>query len=330
MATVRDVARKAGVSPSTASIVLAGKAQQRHISDKTRLKVEQAARELGYRPSVEARFLRGQKGTGPLRLALFWADDRRVVFLTRFLQGAFPTLPEEDMTLEVQPYSPGHLAENPEFLGGGRFHAAIMANAAPGDLAWLEAHPPVFPVVIYNRRVKGFVCVCADDGQIGKTAADALLQKGKHRPGVITARARYAEIARRDDSFAQHMAKAGYAVPPKRWVQEENSISGGERACEKLLPYRPDCLFCCSDAMAYGALRVLHRRGLRVPGDVAVLSVGNGDPDYRGACLVPLTAVPVPIEEMAKQCVKLAGRLLRREKAESVKVTAPLQERDSL
>lgn len=184
--------------------------------------------------------------------------------------------------------------------------------------------------MIYNRRVKGFVCVCADDGQIGKTAADALLQKGKHRPGVITARARYAEIARRDDSFAQHMAKAGYAVPPKRWVQEENSISGGERACEKLLPYRPDCLFCCSDAMAYGALRVLHRRGLRVPGDVAVLSVGNGDPDYRGACLVPLTAVPVPIEEMAKQCVKLAGRLLRREKAESVKVTAPLQERDSL
>ena len=62
MATIRDVARKAGVSPSTASIVLAGKAQQRHISDKTRLKVEQAARELGYRPSAEARFLRGQKG----------------------------------------------------------------------------------------------------------------------------------------------------------------------------------------------------------------------------------------------------------------------------
>ena len=52
MATVRDVARRAGVSPSTASIVLGGKAQQRHISEQTCQKVEQAARELGDRKSV--------------------------------------------------------------------------------------------------------------------------------------------------------------------------------------------------------------------------------------------------------------------------------------
>ena len=52
MATVRDVARRAGVSPSTASIVLGGKAQQRHISEQTCQKVEQAARELGYTPSL--------------------------------------------------------------------------------------------------------------------------------------------------------------------------------------------------------------------------------------------------------------------------------------
>ena len=75
---------------------------------------------------------------------------------------------------------------------------------------------------------------------------------------------------------------------------------------------------------------MLHRQGIRVPQDMAVLAVGNGDPDYRDACLVPLTAVQVPIEEMARQCLLLVEKLLRREEAGDVRVPAPVEERQSL
>ena len=336
MATVRDVARRAGVSPSTASIVLGGKAQQRHISEQTCQKVEQAARELGYTPSLEARSLRGQGGPGPLKVALFWADDRRIVYLTRFLQGAFPELPARNMALEVLPYTPGALSRQEALTGGQRFHAAILANAGEQDLQWLQGQSLPFPLVVYNRAAAGYPCVHSDDRQIGQAAARLLLQRGKRRVAVLTSHPHWKEIALREEQLQKTLGDGGIFVPADWIFREENSIRGGERACRQLLnrlwaqEVRPDSLYCCSDAMAYGALKVLHRQGIRVPQDMAVLAVGNGDPDYRDACLVPLTAVQVPIEEMARQCLLLVEKLLRREEAGDVRVPAPVEERQSL
>ena len=336
MATVRDVARRAGVSPSTASIVLGGKAQQRHISEQTCQKVEQAARELGYTPSLEARSLRGQGGPGPLKVALFWADDRRIVYLTRFLQGAFPELPARNMALEVLPYTPGALSRQEALTGGQRFHAAILANAGEQDLQWLQGQSLPFPLVVYNRAAAGYPCVHSDDRQIGQAAARLLLKRGKRRVAVLTSHPHWKEIALREEQLQKTLGDGGIFVPADWIFREENSIRGGERACRQLLnrlwaqEVRPDSLYCCSDAMAYGALQVLHRQGIRVPQDMAVLAVGNGDPDYRDACLVPLTAVQVPIEEMARQCLLLVEKLLRREEAGDVRVPAPVEERQSL
>ena len=144
------------------------------------------------------------------------------------------------------------------------------------------------------------------------------------------------EIALREEQLQKTLGDGGIFVPADWIFREENSIRGGERACRQLLnrlwaqEVRPDSLYCCSDAMAYGALQVLHRQGIRVPQDMAVLAVGNGDPDYRDACLVPLTAVQVPIEEMARQCLLLVEKLLRREEAGDVRVPAPVEERQSL
>ena len=336
MATVRDVARRAGVSPSTASIVLGGKAQQRHISEQTCQKVEQAARELGYTPSLEARSLRGQGGPGPLKVALFWADDRRIVYLTRFLQGAFPELPARNMALEVLPYTPGALSRQEALTGGQRFHAAILANAGEQDLQWRQGQSRPFPLVVYNRAAAGYPCVHSDDRQIGQAAARLLLQRGKRRVAVLTSHPHWKEIALREEQLQKTLGDGGIFVPADWIFREENSIRGGERACRQLLnrlwaqEVRPDSLYCCSDAMAYGALQVLHRQGILVPQDMAVLAVGNGDPDYRDACLVPLTAVQVPIEEMARQCLLLVEKLLRREEAGDVRVPAPVEERQSL
>ena len=212
MATVRDVARRAGVSPSTASIVLGGRAQQRHISEQTCQKVEQAARELGYTSSLEARSLRGQGGPGPLKVALFWADDRRIVYLTRFLQGAFPELPARNMALEVLPYTPGALSRQEALTGGQRFHAAILANAGEQDLQWLQGQSLPFPLVVYNRAAAGYPCVHSDDRQIGQAAARLLLQRGKRRVAVLTSHPHWKEIALREEQLQKTLGPAGEPV----------------------------------------------------------------------------------------------------------------------
>ena len=85
MATIKDVAALAGVSLSTVSIVANGRAKQRNISQVTQERVLDAMREVGYRPSVAARKLRG--GKERRQLTVFWADDFREIMLARFLKG---------------------------------------------------------------------------------------------------------------------------------------------------------------------------------------------------------------------------------------------------
>ena len=75
MATIKELAAYTGLSPSTVSIVLGGKAEERGIPQATCQRVLEAARVLGYRPNLSARRLRDPQASGGLVIAAFWAQD---------------------------------------------------------------------------------------------------------------------------------------------------------------------------------------------------------------------------------------------------------------
>ena len=83
MATIKDVAKKAGVSVSTVSIVINGKSKERSIPEATQEKVAKAMAELGYQPNQTARRLRTKDEQRPV-IAFYWPLDFRVPSLPLF------------------------------------------------------------------------------------------------------------------------------------------------------------------------------------------------------------------------------------------------------
>lgn len=87
MATIKELAAYTGLSPSTVSIVLGGKAQQRKIPESTQRRVQEAAQALGYRPNISARRLRDPEAKESMVVAVFWTEDFRAPMMVRFLRG---------------------------------------------------------------------------------------------------------------------------------------------------------------------------------------------------------------------------------------------------
>ena len=71
-----------------------------------------------------------------------------------------------------------------------------------------------------------------------------------------------------------------------------------------LLPQLPDCLFCTSDSIALGALKAFHEKGIQIPEQLEIISVGNGNPDQEEYAIPSLSVISLPMENMAAACLR--------------------------
>ena len=317
MATIKELAAYTGLSPSTVSIVLGGKAQQRKIPESTQRRVQEAAQALGYRPNISARRLRDPEAKESMVVAVFWTEDFRAPMMVRFLRGLRRAIEAQGGGCEVliHPYTCGRLREERSLISLSMFNAAIICNASEEDLAWLEQAKPLLPIVLYNRHSEGYCTVNVDDARIGALPAEVFSAHGCRRAAVLTADEVFYGMRVRTDSFLARCGELGLAAGPV--LRQENSMRGGCEGAQLLAAlgpaHRPDCLVCASDALALGALRGFHAAGVELPGQMEIISVGNGDRDARQYAWPSLSAVSVPIEEMATECFYLLRRLVRGE-----------------
>ena len=80
------------------------------------------------------------------------------------------------------------------------------------------------------------------------------------------------------------------------------SYEGALQLCS--LEVLPDCLFCASDNIALGALKAFHQKGVRIPEDIEIISVGNGNPDQQEFAIPSLSVISLPMEDMAAACLR--------------------------
>ena len=113
MVTIKEIAQEVGISSSTVSIVLGGKAAERKISTATQEKIFAAAARLGYQPNMAARSLRGGSGANELVVAMFWAQDFRASMMFRFWDGLRAEIEKtaRPVRLVIYPYVNDHLKE---------------------------------------------------------------------------------------------------------------------------------------------------------------------------------------------------------------------------
>jgi LacI family transcriptional regulator, repressor for deo operon, udp, cdd, tsx, nupC, and nupG len=302
-AGIIDVARRAGVSPSTVSRSLRGSPK---VSQQTRDRVLRAAAELAYVPSPAASRLASGR-TGAVGVVVPFAFRW---FFTEVLTGLEGPLREAGYDLLL--YNVGDPAGRKHFFEAmplRRRVDAVIAVASSFTPAERDAlHALAVPLAVVGGHVPGFPRVGIDDVAGARTAVRHLLLLG-HRDIVMISgdpddvHGRVTTSARRA-GFQAALAEAGVPAGPERVVSEPWGVTGGRRAMEQLLTRRrlPTAVFAESDEMALGALQTLRRAGLAVPGRLSLI----GFDDHEMAAAGDLTTVAQPVHRQGE----LAARLL--------------------
>ena len=202
MATIKDVAKQAGVSVTTVSIIINGKAEERKISAATQQRVAEAMRDLGYQPNLSARRLRSQENERPV-IAFFWPLDYRVSILASFLNFIQIEIAESgfDCEMMIQTYENDKLEQyGTTFLKNG-YSGAIIGACSAKDQQWLEGICPRMPVILINRESEHFSTVCTDNDEVGLMAATKIRQKGYSEAAIFASRHSYFATSQRVQAF---------------------------------------------------------------------------------------------------------------------------------
>lgn len=303
-ATMHDVARLAGVSVKTVSNVLS---DYPYVRDHTRAKVLAAVDELGYRMNISARNLRAGR-TGIIALAV---PELSLPYFAELADAVIRAAEERSWTVLVE--QTGAIRDRElAVLSGSRKHLVDGLIFAPqavgaGDIDRLRGD---FPIVLLGERVfEGPVDnVAMNNLEAARAATGHLLKLGRRRIAVVGAH------PGEGDGTAQ-LRLAGYlaalrgagiepagelVAPAGLWHRAE-----GAEAMRRLLAAGVplDAVFCFNDNLALGALHILHRYGVRVPEEVAI--IGFDDIEEARFSLPPLTSVEPGREQIARSAVEL-------------------------
>jgi LacI family transcriptional regulator len=305
--TIVDVAKMAGISPSTVSRVIN---RRGYISEDTIQKVEEAIQVLGYRPHWAARGLKGL----PTKLVGLIIPDLSNVFYTGVAMSVAEVLNDLDyeMILCVSDENPdkdlGFLNILEEKCVDGIIYAHPAYGSNSDTLRLMVTRG--MPVVEINRQreVDLLDAVLADNLRGAQQGTDYLLAQGHRRIAIITGRTSTTTGAERILGYQTSMARIGLQVDNDMLKVGEFSREWGEQATRELmnLPDPPTAIFATSNRISLGTLKVLNELHIRIPEDISIVSFD--DPEWLAAWNPPITAVDIASEEMAKLAVQLLQR----------------------
>ncbi|MEU6667288.1 LacI family DNA-binding transcriptional regulator [Streptomyces sp. NPDC046727] len=348
MATMTDVARRAGVSVATVSHVLNG---TRPVLPHTRQAVLDAVDALGYTPNTLARSLVTSR-TRSIGLAVSAISNP---YFTEILQGVEAAALEAGYSLLIaDPHDdPRHERKVVQLLHERRVDGMIVAPSAdPGDLVgYLRRH--AVPTVFLDRRIDARVAetVSPDGGAGAASVPDApwfdqvcaesaapmallvthLAGLGHRRIGLIAGLPGLSTTGERISGYREGLAAAGLAYDERLLVSGNSESAGAEQATAALLglPDPPTALVTANNAMTIGALSALRRHGRSVPDDIALCCFD----DFAWADLFSprLTAIAQPSRELGAQAVRvLLDRLAEPDRpAETVRLPCAFVHRTS-
>ena len=295
--SIEDVAKRAQVSITTVSRVINNVPT---VSDKNRVKVEEAIAALKFKPNVSAqRLARGINNAIGLVMPGYPGifHSYYAIELIRGVGHACETQ-RMDMVFHI---TDGHNPINSNNVDGIIF-ADIIENRKQVESAMALGTP----VMIINNQVDDIDVnyVAIDNREGGRIVAEYLTGFGHERIATITGKLTTQSGAQRLEGFKGYLEESNGGIPQEYIIEGDYSRRSARLAAEEFLKLdkRPTAIFAASDDMALEAIAVLLEKGLRVPEDISVIGF-----DDNPACLfgpVALTTVRQPLFQMAEQAVK--------------------------
>jgi DNA-binding LacI/PurR family transcriptional regulator len=312
--SLSDVARTAGVSVSTASLALR---TERRVAAATRVRVLDAARNLGYVPNELGRSMRSGR-TRTVGIVIQQTSERIFShpYFTEVIGGITETAVTVGYTilLSVSSHDESEDAYL-RLLESGRADGAILLAVPLADRNARRIAASGLPVVfvgVWNHQPP-IHSVGIDDRVAAMAMVEHLIDQGYDRIAHLTGKPGHASAMLREDGYRAALAAAGRAPDPALVAEGDFSTESGRTAMLGLLNqgHCPDAVFAASDEMAVGAFQALRERGLRVPAQIAL--AGFDDIPIAALMSPPLTTVHHPMREIGRA----AGQLLFDQLAET-------------
>ncbi len=301
MATMKDVARLAGVSTSTVSHVINN---DRFVSDATRERVESAIRSLNYAPSALARSLKLNQ-THTIGMLLTASSNP---FYSELVRGVERSCFERGYSLVLcnTEGDEQRMNRNLETLLQKRVDGLLLlcteTHLPAPDI--MTRYPSIPTVMMDWAPFDGDSDLIQDNSLLGgEIATQHLIDKGYTRIACITGPLDKTPSRQRLEGYRNAMRAAGLGIAPDYEIVADFEFSGGFTAMNRLLALEtpPRAVFSGNDAMALGAYQALWQAGLSVPGDMAI--VGYDDIELARYMTPPLTTVHQAKDELGELAI---------------------------
>jgi len=302
MATIVDVARRAGVSTSTVSHVIN---DTRYVSQEIRQKVHAAIDELGYQPNVVARSLRTRKS----RIIGVVVPDITNPFFTASVRAIEEEASKHEYSM-ILCDTGEQVQQEQKYLNlliSRQVDGIIVAPSAQSAPVIASIFEGGTPVVLLDRELPGMSLDLVEcDNESGAfDAVSYLIERGHSRICIIAGRVAVSTGAQRLAGYKRAMQEHDLKVDDELIKVGDYRLDLAYQKTREALdtPNRPTAMFVCNNQMTLGAVMAIRDAGLRIPDDISL--IGFDDPEWARLMDPPITSVAQPISQMGTKAAEI-------------------------
>ncbi|HEY9174698.1 MAG TPA: LacI family DNA-binding transcriptional regulator [Verrucomicrobiae bacterium] len=306
MATIHDVARRAGVSTATVSYVIN---QKRRVSEAVEQRVRAAVAALNYTPSSTARKLK----RGRTSVVGFVADNISNRFPARLVHGLATAAAAAGYNILISDLH-DNAANEPralELLVHEEVEGIIYCGFGVAEEQLLQIYRAGTPVIVVDKppESKALPTVLIDNAGSTDLALEHLFALGHREIRFISGDPNNRNTTLRNEAFRAFMRRHRLPCPDTHILNGAYSLQHGFAAAIRLLDEQAGftAVFCGDDMIAFGAMAGFKSRGRRIPEDIAVAGFSN---DPLAVAMDPgLTTIHYPMVEMGQRAFEVFQRL---------------------
>ncbi len=302
MTTIKDVAKKAGVSVATVSYVING---TRNVAPDTAARVRAAMEELNYHPNAVAQSLR-TRSTQVIGAVI---SDISNPFFATLIRGAEDCARKNGYSLLI--CNTSEKLENElvylELLSRKRVDGMIIAPTGKNDELIRDLIARGMQIVFIDRKMEGVTApaVLSENEEGAYQATRYLIEQGHRRIGIVLGLPHVSTTTERLAGYRRALKEAGLTEDQSLIVYGHSQVNGAREASVKLLKSstRPTAVFATNNLMTIGLMMAIHDLGLRCPQGISV--IGFDDFDWSAAFEPPLTTVAQDPYLIGKKSVEI-------------------------
>jgi LacI family kdg operon repressor len=330
--TMQDVALKASVSKSTVSQFINNRYE--FMAEQTKLRIEEAIRELGYIPNFAAKSLKQKKS---LTIGVIVANILHT-FSTEIIRAIEDECEKNNFHLFVCNADDNKEKEREyiDMLLAKQVDGLIIFPTNKNVELYEKLKMSNFPIVFVDRKLDRpiYPMLILDNEKAAEIAVEQLINKGKRKIGIVSLSVVQEVTPRieRIEGYKKTLVKNGI-TPNNNWMIAEER-KGIIPRLEKLWAEedRPEAFFATNDLSLIELLKFLRKKGLQIASDVSVIAVD--DSDFLEIAVTPITAIKQPTFEIGKDAaitlLKLIANPIFEDSYEIKRYAPQLIERESI